>query len=74
MITLPIGIGLMDWADQVTMDFENKVIPQKLLNEDEWQLWANQFLEMPDISKNNPPDPYSFDNWKDWAERFCEVF
>jgi hypothetical protein len=73
MITLPTGMNLMDWADQVTMDLENKVIPRKLMNVDNWQEWANQFLELPDISKNNPPDPYSYSDWKEWADRFCEV-
>jgi hypothetical protein len=73
MITLPINMQLMDWADQISMELEAQVICQKLLDPLRWQDWANQFLAMPEISKENPPDPFMFDEWNMWAERFCEV-
>lgn len=70
--TLPVGIELRDWADQITLDLDPYGTFGRLDDEDKWQDWAMQFLNNTTL-KNNFPVPYNFDNWKDWAERFCQV-
>ncbi len=72
-VTLPVGISLLDWADQITLDLENQMQPRKLLNVLEWQDWAVQFTVYGTLPGDQPPNPYQFDNWRDWAERFCDA-
>lgn len=69
-VTLPTGMGMSDWADQVVLDLDSFGSFGKLLGED-WQDWAVQFLNNSSLS-NNLPNPYMFDKWQHWAERFCE--
>ena len=71
MITLPRYIGLRDWADQVVLDLDVYGSFGRLDDETKWQYWAVQFLNNSTLGRNFP-NPYSFDNWQDWAERFCQ--
>lgn len=70
--TLPTGMKLRDWADQITLDLDPYGTFGRLDDEDKWQDWGMQFLNNTTL-RNNFPIPYNFDNWKDWAERFCQV-
>jgi hypothetical protein len=40
--------------------------------EENWQSWAMQFLNNTSL-KENFPLPYQFEDWRDWAERFCQA-
>lgn len=71
-VTLPTGMSLRDWADQIALDLDPYGAFGRLDVEDQWQNWAMQFLNNLTL-KENFPIPYSFDNWRDWAERFCQV-
>lgn len=70
-LTRPHGMTLRDWADQVSLDLDIYGYVTKLEGED-WQNWGVQFLNNGAIGRNIP-SPYGFDNWLDWAERFCGV-
>ena len=71
-ITLPTGMGLRDWADQIALDLDNYGTFGRLDNVDNWQNWAMQFLNNTSLGRNFPL-PYDFDDWRDWAERFCQA-
>jgi hypothetical protein len=71
-VTLPSGMSLRDWADQITLDLDPYGAFGRLDIEDQWQNWAMQFLNNLSLRENFPV-PYSYDNWRDWAERFCQV-
>lgn len=71
-VTLPTGMGLRDWADQITLDLDPYGTFGRLDDEDQWQNWAMQFLNNMTL-RENFPIPYSFENWREWAERFCQV-
>jgi hypothetical protein len=71
-ITLPTGLNLRDWADQITLDLDPYGAFGRLDIEDQWQNWAMQFLNNMTL-RENFPIPYNFDNWRDWAERFCQT-
>lgn len=71
-ITLPTGMGLRDWADQVALDLDPYGAFGRLQDEAHWQNWAMQFLNNLTL-RENFPIPYNYDNWRDWAERFCQV-
>jgi hypothetical protein len=51
---------------------EYAVIPQ-LYHESEWQNWAAGLISINGISQLNPPSPYQFDDWREWALRFYQV-
>ena len=70
--TLPTGMGLRDWADQIALDLDPYGTFGRLDDEDQWQNWAMQFLNNMTL-RENFPIPYSFENWREWAERFCQV-
>jgi hypothetical protein len=71
-VTLPTGMALRDWADQIALDLDPYGAFGRLDDDAQWQDWAMQFLKNSSL-KENFPVPYNFDNWQDWAERFCQV-
>jgi len=63
-LTQPTGMGLLDWADQVSLELG----APRLQNEQDWQNWgANIFFATNVLI----PSPYQFADWKTWAERLC---
>ena len=71
-ITLPISMELRDWADQIALDLDSYGALGRLDDIEDWQNWAMQFLNNTTLGRNFPL-PYDFDNWRDWAERFCQT-
>jgi len=71
-LTLPHGMKLTDWADQVILDLDSYGIFGVLLHEEEWQNWGMQFVNNAAL-RENIPTPYSFQEWHEWAERFCQA-
>ena len=71
-ITLPTGMGLKDWTDQISLDLDPYGAFGKLIDESDWQNWAVKFMNNLTL-KENLPVPYFFDDWREWAERFCQV-
>ena len=70
-VTLPTGMQLRDWADQIALDLDSYGTFGRLDDETQWQNWAMQFLNNMSLGESIPL-PYSFENWRDWAERFCQ--
>ncbi len=70
-ITLPVGIGLQDWADQIALDLDSYGAFGRLQDETKWQDWAMQFVNNSSL-KENIPIPYDFNDWVSWADRFCQ--
>ena len=71
-ITLPTNLELFDWANQIALDLDPYGSFGRLDNDSEWQNWAMQFLNNTTLGRNFP-DPYGFDDWEEWAERFCQT-
>ena len=69
---MPTNLALKDWADQISLDLDPYGAFGRLQDEKQWQNWAMQFLNNLTL-KENFPIPYDYDNWRDWAERFCQV-
>ena len=72
-ITLPVNIGLTDWADQITFDLDNQTTLSKLMDESAWQDWAVQFVTATGLSGYNVPSPYGFKEWQPWADSLCKA-
>lgn len=73
MITQPVLIGLRDWADQICLDLDNFGPLSRLDDETKWQEWGLQFCVISGLSQKNIPNPYTYENWKDWAERLVQM-
>lgn len=71
-VTLPRMMELRDWADQIALDLDPYGAFGRLSDETKWQDWAMQFVNNASL-KENIPIPYLFDDWRVWAERFCQT-
>jgi hypothetical protein len=71
-VTFPTGMKLIDWADCVAFDVGTIGTVGRLMNELGWKDWASQFLNLPGIGRTIP-DPKQFDDWQEWAFRFCQA-
>ena len=71
-VTLPVGIGLKDWANCLITDFIAFGAFNPLDDETKWQDWATQFLNATNLIEDFP-DPYMYDDWREWAERFVQT-
>ncbi len=69
----PRGIDLQAWADTLCLDLDEYAVIPQLYHESEWQNWAAGLISINGISQLNPPSPYQFDDWREWALRFYQV-
>lgn len=65
----PRGLTLRDWADSVILVVDDAWSFGRLDDENEWQDWATGFLKASPFSTRAAPDPYQFDDWREWAMR-----
>lgn len=65
----PRNMTLRDWADSVILSVEVAWTFGRLDNEAEWQDWAVGFVRANTYSARTLPDPYQFDDWREWAMR-----
>ena len=72
-VTWPVNMSLRDWVDTVTYDLTPYVIPFTLTDDNDWRTWASQVVAAPALAGNNPPNPYLYADWNDWAMRFCNA-
>lgn len=63
----PRGMTLTDWADSVILSTSDAWAFGRL-DGDNWQDWAVAFLKG-NYSQQNAPDPYQFEDWREWAMR-----
>ena len=73
MITQPFMIGLRDWADQIVLDLSTYGVLSRLDDEDKWQDWGLQFCAISGLSQKNIPNPFSYADWREWAQRFVQM-
>jgi len=73
LITLPVIIGLKDWADQIVLDLSTYGVLPQLDDETKWQEWAASLCAIASITSKNPPDALSFSDWREWASRFAQI-
>lgn len=71
-LTLPSHISLRDWADQIILDLDPYGRIGKLEDDTKWQDWGMQLINNTSLPETIPV-PYYFNDWRDWAQRFCQV-
>ncbi len=65
----PRGMTLTQWADAVVLTLGGNYGFGKLGSEAEWQDWAAGIVRAQPFVQRNPPNPYGFNDWRDFAER-----
>lgn len=63
----PRGMSLREYADAVIFTVRDRWSLPRLDDEADWQSWATVVLRA--FAAQGPPNPYFFDDWRDWAER-----
>jgi hypothetical protein len=43
------------------------------IKEEKWRDWATGIMAIDVFQNNSVPDPYLFNNWRDWAENLVNV-
>lgn len=72
-LTDPRFMELPMWADTTVFDLENFGPIQQLQDPSDWQNWAAGLIGINGISQQNPPSPYGYTDWREWAFRFYEM-
>lgn len=65
-------ITMKKWADFMVPILEQFGNVGRLDDESKWQPWAAQLSNLPGLSGNVVPNPYTFAKWQDWVARFNE--
>lgn len=69
----PRGLAVTDWTDFMTTQLVGYSVPPRLDDPKSWQTWALVVCQSPRIAAFNPPNPLTFTDWRDWAERFNQA-
>ena len=70
----PRGIdNFIDWADYMYPDLEQLGTVVKMMPGGNWQDWGAGLLAVNKIAECSAPNPYQFDDWKEWAMRFIQT-
>lgn len=66
----PQGMEARDWCDRMVLELDRfGTIPIIMTNE-QWKLWANEVIQLEEISFFNPPSPDGYDDFEEWALDF----
>jgi hypothetical protein len=69
----PRQLTVTQWADAMTLQLTGFSQPPRLDSPDWWQGWALVVNQSPRIAAFNPPNPYAFSDWREWAMRFNQA-
>lgn len=69
----PRGIDIQYWADTLCLDLDDYAVIPQLYDVNKWQDWAAGIIGINGISQQNPPSPYGYTDWREWAYRFYEM-
>jgi len=64
-------MDLQAWAHGVCSQLTNYSTVSNLTGED-WRAWGMMFFNNPVLDALSPPNPYQFDDWREWGERLGE--
>lgn len=73
MIIDPIGYEVQEWTDYVGDELSSFGTVGKLLDPNEWQTWASAICNFSGIASQQPPNPWSYNDWLEWALAFNQV-
>lgn len=60
-----------EWTDRMNSFVQiGTGTTQKLLDPKDWQNWAMNLVGDPDFIGFDTPNPYDFEDWREWASLF----
>jgi hypothetical protein len=62
-----------DWADYSYPDLEVYGAIATVIDDSDWQNWGAGLLSLNGIASAGVPNPYQFDDWKEWAMRLNQI-
>lgn len=65
----PVGMTLPQWADAVILTVNDAWSFGKIADPAKWQDWAVGFVRASPFAQRVLPDPYQFNDWREWAMR-----
>lgn len=68
----PRDMDVMSWTAQMAINLDAVGPIQTLLAPNRWQDWGAHLLAIASLSGILIPDPYQFDDWREWAMRTNE--
>lgn len=63
-------MDLQAWADAATYSMIN--YPNSWQMQGDWQDWGTIFFNDPFLSRYDPPNPYDYQDWVEWAKRLAD--
>lgn len=63
----PVNMTVIQWSDAVVLSIRDAWAIGRLDDELKWQDWGIGLVRA--FSAKSPPNPYEFDDWRDWAQR-----
>lgn len=73
LVVDPKDFTAREWTDYMGSELEGFGQLPIIRSDDEWRGWASAVMLLPQIAAVNPPDPFAFDDWREWATRFIEL-
>jgi len=71
MILDPNYMDVIEWTDRLNSFVEiGTGTAEKLEKPSEWKEWALSLVGDPDDIGQDTPNPYDYDNWREWAMLF----
>jgi hypothetical protein len=61
------------WSDAVRLTVSSSWAFGRLDDPDKWQDWALAFTTASPFAEQNPPNPYQFSDWREFAMRLYPV-
>ncbi len=65
-------MDLHTWANGVSSALGQYSTISNLVGDD-WRAWGMMFFNNPALDALSPPNPYFFEDWKEWGERLSET-
>lgn len=72
MIIDPRGMTASDWCGQMALVLDKYGTVGAIRQPPEWRAWARNVVSFPAVQLVQAPNPDDYDNWLDWAIRFCQ--
>lgn len=69
----PRFMDVVNWTGQTTTILAPYGIIPRLIDPEQWRVWATYVVGIPTIAALDPPRPEGFDDWDIWARQFNVV-
>lgn len=69
----PRGMKPREWCDRMVLELDRFGTIPVIMSNGEWRTWADEVIQLSEISMFQPPSPDSYDEFEDWAIDFNDA-